>query len=145
MIKRYFNRSLIYLLLTAVLASCAGTGTSSISMINLEVGKDESVAFFVRKKKYMASLGLVKVVMDGQEVGKLGIGEMERVRVNPGAHNINVSIGNILQLGVGSDATAFIAEKGKAYYFIVDFEQKLFSSQWTVTETSAAGFRKALN
>ena len=68
MIKRYFNRSLIYLLLTAVLASCAGTGTSSLSMINLEVGKDESVAFFVRKKKYMASLGLVKVVMDGQEV-----------------------------------------------------------------------------
>ena len=65
MIKRYFNRSLIYLLLTAVLASCAGTGTSSLSIINLEVGKDESVAFFVRKKKYMASLGLVKVVMDG--------------------------------------------------------------------------------
>lgn len=145
MIKRYFNRSLIYLLLTAVLASCAGTGTSSISMINLEVGKDESVAFFVRKKKYMASLGLVKVVMDGQEVGKLGIGEMERVRVNPGAHNINVSIGNILQLGTGSDATAFIAEKGKAYYFIVDYEQKLFSAQWTITETSAAGFKKALN
>ena len=92
MIKRYFNRSLIYLLLTAVLASCAGTGTSSLSMINLEVGKDESIAFFVRKKKYMASLGLVKVVMDGQEVGKLGIGEMERVRVNPGAHNINVFV-----------------------------------------------------
>ena len=125
MIKRYFNRSLIYLLLTAVLASCAGTGTSSLSMINLEVGKDESIAFFVRKKKYMASLGLVKVVMDGQEVGKLGIGEMERVRVNPGAHNINVSIGNILQLGTGSDATAFIAEKGKGYYFIVDYEQKI--------------------
>ena len=145
MIKRYFNRSLIYLLLTAVLASCAGTGTSSLSMINLEVGKDESVAFFVRKKKYMASLGLVKVVMDGQEVGKLGIGEMERVRVNPGAHNINVSIGNILQLGTGSDATAFIAEKGKAYYFIVDYEQKLFSAQLTITETSAAGFKKALN
>ena len=145
MIKRYFNRSIIYLLLTAVLASCAGTGTSSLSMINLEVGKDESVAFFVRKKKYMASLGLVKVVMDGQEVGKLGIGEMERVRVNPGAHNINVSIGNILQLGTGSDATAFIAEKGKAYYFIVDYEQKLFSAQWTITETSATGFKKALN
>ena len=145
MIKRYFNRSIIYLLLTAVLTSCVGTGTSSLSMINLEVGKDESIAFFVRKKKYMASLGLVKVVMDGQEVGKLGIGEMERVRVNPGAHNINVSIGNILQLGTGSDATAFVAEKGKAYYFIVDFEQKLFSGQWTITETSAAGFKKALN
>ena len=82
--------------------------------------------------------------MDGEEIARLGIGEMERISIKPGSHSASVKIGNILQAGVGGDA-AFIAEKGKGYYFIVDIETGFFTMSWTLTETTADGFRKALN
>ncbi len=142
---RKFLNTLLILIILPVLISCAGTGTKSLSMINLGVDPDESAVFFVRKKKYIASAGLVKIILDGEEIGKLGVGEMERVSIEPGSHNARVALGSILQAGTGTDSAAFVAEKGKAYYFIVDFEAGLFSGKWTITETSKNGFTKARN
>ena len=51
-------------LLLIFLNSCAGTGTKSLSMINLNVDSDETAAFFVRKKRFVASAGLVKIQLD---------------------------------------------------------------------------------
>ena len=87
----------------------------------------------------------VKIALDGNEIGKLGIGEMERVSIEPGSHTARVTISNLLQAGIGGDAVAFNAEKGKAYYFIVDYDQGLFTGKWSITETSKNGFTKALN
>ena len=142
--KKFFNYSLLILVFLASV-SCAGTGTKSLSMINLNVDSDETAAFFVRKKRFVASAGTVKVTLDGSEIGKLGIGEMERVSIEPGAHTARVSIANILQAGIGGDSVAFNAEKGKAYYFIVDYDQGLFTGKWSITETSKNGFLKAKN
>ena len=138
-------RIFLAITLFSLTVSCAGTGTKSLSMINLNVDSDEAAAFFVRKKRFVASGGLVKIQLDGNEIGKLGIGEMERVSIEPGSHTARVSISNILQAGIGGDAVAFNAEKGKAYYFIVDYDQGLFTGKWSITETSKNGFTKALN
>ena len=132
-------------ILFSLTVSCAGTGTKSLSMINMSVDSDETAAFFVRKKRFVASGGLVKITLDGNEIGRLGVGEMERVNIEPGSHTARVSIANILMAGTGSDAVAFNAEKGKAYYFIVDYDQGLFTGKWAITETSKNGFTKALN
>ena len=106
---------------------------------------DETAAFFVRKKRFVASAGLVKIALDGNEIGKLGVGEMERISIEPGSHTARVTISNLLQAGIGGDAVAFNAEEGKAYYFIVDYDQGLFTGKWSITETSKNGFTKALN
>ena len=142
--KKYLK---IFLILNIFIlsVSCAGTGTKNFSSVNFDVPTDEAAVFFVRKKKYIGSAGLVKVILDGEEIGRLGVGEMERISIKPGSHSASVKIGNILQAGVGGDAAAFIAEKGKGYYFIVDIESGFFSASWTLTETTAEGFRKALN
>ena len=143
-IKNFLNYTLIVLIFI-LSASCAGTGTKSLSMINLSVDSSESAAFFVRKKRFVASAGTVKITLDGNEIGKLGIGEMERISIEPGSHTARVSIGNILQAGIGADAVAFNSEKGKAYYFIIDYDQGLFTGKWSITETSKNGFLKAKN
>ena len=70
MIKNKIKNILILFIILPVLASCAGTGTKSLSMINLNVDSDETAAFFVRKKRFVASAGLVKISLDGNEVGK---------------------------------------------------------------------------
>ena len=113
--------------------------------INFEVPAEDSAIFIVRKKKYFGSASLVKILVDGREVGKLGIGEMERIAISPGSHKINVKIGSILQAGIGGDASAFIAEKGKSYFFIADMEAGLFAGKWSITPTTKSGFQQVLN
>ena len=139
---RYF---LIFVFFATVLTACVGTGTKNLSAINFEVPSDDSAIFLVRKKKYFGSAALVKIIVDGREVGKLGVGEMERIAISPGSHTINVKIGSILQAGIGGDATAFIAEKGQSYFFIADMEQGFFAGKWTITPTTKAGFTQVLN
>ena len=141
MIKNKIKNILILFIILPVLASCAGTGTKSLSMINLNVDSDETAAFFVENVLLLCRSS--KISLDGNEVGKLGVGEIEnkyRTRFSTAG-----SIGNILQAGVGSDAVAFNADEGKAYYFIIDFDQGLFTGKWSITETSKNGFTKALN
>ena len=48
-------------------------------------------------------------------------------------------------MGTGGDSTSFVAEKGKKYFFIIDFDQKLFSANWTIMETTEGGFQGSLN
>ena len=83
-------------------------------------------------------------MLDGQ-IARLGIGEMERLNISAGPHKLQTKIGNILQMGTGGDSTSFVAEKGKKYFFIIDFDQKLFSANWTIMETTEGGFQGSLN
>jgi len=145
LIKKFNYRVILFLFLFSVLASCAGTGTKNYSSIGMEAPSDQAVVFVGRKSRYVASAALPKVILDGQEVAKLGIGEMERVNISAGAHKIQTKIGNVLQFGIGGDVTSFIAEKGKKYFFIVDYDQKLFSGQWTIMETTESGFQNSIN
>ena len=116
--SKYISTKVILLVFFfSLLVGCAGTGTKNYSSINYEAPSDQSVVFVGRVNRYIASAGLVSIVIDGEEIGKLGIGEMERLNVSPGSHKIQTKIGNILQVGVGGDATAFVAKPGKNISF----------------------------
>ena len=98
------------------LTACAGTGTKNYSSISYEAPADQAVLFIGRKNRYVASAALPKILLDGQEVASLGVGEMERLNISAGSHKLQTKIGNILQLGTGGDSAAFVAEKGKKYF-----------------------------
>ena len=139
------KKILILLLIVPFLSSCAGTGTKNYSSISYEAPSDQAVLFVGRKYRYVASAALPKILLDGQEIARLGIGEMERLNISAGPHKLQTKIGNILQMGTGGDSTSFVAEKGKKYFFIIDFDQKLFSANWTIMETTEGGFQGSLN
>ncbi len=139
------KKILILLLIVPFLSSCAGTGTKNYSSISYEAPSDQAVLFVGRKNRYVASAALPKILLDGQEIARLGIGEMERLNISAGPHKLQTKIGNILQMGTGGDSTSFVAEKGKKYFFIIDFDQKLFSANWTIMETTEGGFQGSLN
>ena len=138
--KKYF---LIAVLL--FVTACTGTGTKNYGAISYDAPSDQAVLFVGRKNRFIASGALPKILLDGREVAKLGIGEMQRVNISTGSHKIQTKIGNILQIGIGSDSASFIAEKGKKYFYIIDFDQGFFSSKWKLTETTENGFQGALN
>jgi hypothetical protein len=99
----------------------------------------------VRPERFVAGGVRIGVFVDGQEIGKLGVGEMEKYPVKPGGHSINIKSGDLGGFGISSDAYSIIAEPNKNYFFIIDFDQGFFSGSWKITETSEQGFRKALN
>ena len=138
--KKYF---LIAVLL--FVTACAGTGTKNYGAISYDAPSDQAVLFVGRKNRFIASGALPKILLDGREVAKLGIGEMQRVNISTGSHKIQTKIGNILQIGIGSDSASFVAEKGKKYFYIIDFDQGFFSSKWKLTETTENGFQGALD
>ena len=139
------KKILILILIVPFLSSCAGTGTKNYSSISYEAPSDQAVLFVGRKNRYVASAALPKILLDGQEIARLGIGEMERLNISAGPHKLQTKIGNILQMGTGGDSTSFVAEKGKKYFFIIYFDQKLFSANWTIMETTEGGFQGSLN
>ena len=138
--KKYF---LIAVLL--FVTACAGTGTKNYGAISYDAPSDQAVLFVGRKNRFIASGALPKILLDGREVAKLGIGEMQRVNISTGSHKIQTKIGNILQIGIGSDSASFVAEKGKKYFYIIDFDQGFFSSKWKLMETTENGFQGALD
>lgn len=126
------------------LSACAGTGTKNLSQLSFQNKPGESSLFFVRPERFVAGGGRVTVFVNGQEIAKLGIGEMEKVPVKPGAQSISAKAGDLL-FGVGGDSYSLIADPNKNYFFIVDIDVGFFSSSFKITETSEQGFRKALN
>ena len=138
-------KNFFLLIIFFALTACAGTGTKNYSSISYEAPTDQAALFIGRKSRYVASAALPKILLDGKEIARLGVGEMERLNVSVGAHKLQTKIGNILQLGTGGDSTSFVAEKGKKYYFIIDFDQKMFSANWTIIETTEGGFQGSLN
>ena len=132
-------------ILLLFLSNCVGTGTKSLSQLSFQNKPGESSIFFVRPERFIAGGVRIGVFVDGQEIGKLGIGEMEKYPVKPGGHSINIKSGDLGGFGISSDAYSIIAEPNKNYFFIIDFDQGFFSGSWKITETSEQGFRKALN
>jgi hypothetical protein len=115
--RRIVNKLLILFFLIPVLSSCAGTGTKNYSSISYEAPTDQAALFVGRKNRYVGSAALPKILLDGKEVAKLGVGEMERLNVSVGAHKLQTKIGSLLQIGTGGDSTSFVAKKKKKILF----------------------------
>lgn len=139
-LKIFYSVFLLFLL-----NNCVGTGTKNLSQLSFQNKPGESSMFFVRPERFVAGGVRIGVFVDGQEIGKLGVGEMEKYPVKPGGHSVNIKSGDIGGFGISSDAYSIIAEPNKNYFFIIDLDQGFFSSSWKITETSEQGFRKALN
>ena len=139
-LKIFYSVFLLFLL-----NNCVGTGTKNLSQLSFQNKPGESSMFFVRPERFVAGGVRIGVFVDGQEICKLGIGEMEKYPVKPGGHSVNIKSGDITGFGISSDAYSIVAEPNKNYFFIIDYDQGFFSQSWKITETSEQGFRKALN
>jgi hypothetical protein len=139
-LKIFYSVFLLFLL-----NNCVGTGTKNLSQLSFQNKPGESSMFFVRPERFVAGGVRIGVFVDGQEIGKLGVGEMEKYPVKPGGHSVNIKSGDITGFGISSDSYSIVAEPNKNYFFIIDYDQGFFSQSWKITETSEQGFRKALN
>ena len=69
---------------------------------------------------------------------KLGIKEYTNFKAS-GNYKIKVSGAGLGGFGMGTDSTSGIAD-GKNYFYIVGVKQSLFSTKFTIRETTESGF-----
>ena len=139
------NFKVIFLLIFFFLISaCAGTGTKNLSQLSFQNKPGESAIFFVRPERFVGAGVRALIMVDGIEIGKLGISEIEKISIKPGAHSINIKPGD-LHFGVGGDSYSIIAESNKNYFLIIDYDAGFFGHTFKIIETSEQGFIKALN
>ena len=127
-----------------VLSACAGTGNKNISSVSFEKPKgNKSSLYFFRENVFVGSAGLVKLLVNGEEIGKIGVDEFIQHDVESGSVKIRAANDNLLQAGVGADVVAFTAKPEGLYYFIITMKQKLFSTSWKISETTKSGYKQA--
>ena len=125
----------VFLFLTA----CAGTGTKTKPTVSVGNGGETNL-YFVRSSGFIASGVLAKVEVNGTEIAKLGVNEYVDYETSNN-FRIKVSGSGIGGLGMGGDSMSGIAD-GKNYFYIIGVKQGLFSTKFTIQETTENNFKQ---
>ena len=127
---------LFIILFSFLLVSCSGTGTKNKPSISNSGGS--TTLYFTREDGFVASGVLAKIIVNGTEIAQLGIKEYTNFKAS-GNYKIKVSGAGLGGFGMGNDSTSGIAD-GKNYFYIIGVKQSLFSTKFTIRETTESGF-----
>ena len=131
---------LFIILFSFLLVSCSGTGSKNRPTIST-TGTGNTTIYFVREGGFVAGGVLAKIEVNGYEIAQLGVNEYITSNVT-GNYKIRVSGAGISGFGMGTDSTAGIAD-GKNYFYIIGVKQSLFSTKFTINETTESGYKQS--
>ena len=123
-----------------LLVSCSGTGTKTRPTIST-TGTGNTTIYFTREGGFVASGVLAKIEVNGSEIAQLGVNEYITSNVT-GNYRIKVSGAGIGGFGMGTDSTSGVAD-GKNYFYIIGVKQSLFSTKFTINETTESGYKQS--
>ena len=123
-----------------LLVSCSGTGSKNKPTIST-TGTGNTTIYFTREGGFVASGVLAKIEVNGSEIAQLGVNEYTTSNVT-GNYRIKVSGAGIGGFGMGTDSTSGVAD-GKNYFYIIGVKQSLFSTKFTINETTESGYKQS--
>ena len=131
---------LFIILFSFLLVSCSGTGSKNKPTIST-TGTGNTTIYFTRQGGFVASGVLAKIEVNGSEIAQLGVNEYITSNVT-GNYRIKVSGAGIGGFGMGTDSTSGVAD-GKNYFYIIGVKQSLFSTKFTINETTESGYKQS--
>ena len=131
---------LFIILFSFLLVSCSGTGSKNRPTIST-TGTGNTTIYFTREGGFVGGGVLAKVVVNGSEIAQLGVNEYITSNVT-GNYRIKVSGAGIGGFGMGTDSTSGVAD-GKNYFYIIGVKQSLFSTKFTINETTESGYKQS--
>ena len=131
---------LFIIIFSFLLVSCSGTGSKNKPTIST-TGTGNTTIYFTREGGFVASGVLAKIEVNGSEIAQLGVNEYITSNVT-GNYRIKVSGAGIGGFGMGTDSTSGIAD-GKNYFYIIGVKQSLFSTKFTINETTESGYKQS--
>ena len=131
---------LFIILFSFLFVSCSGTGSKNKPTIST-TGSGNTTIYFTRQGGFVASGVLAKIEVNGSEIAQLGVNEYTTTNVT-GNYKIRVSGAGLGGFGMGTDSTSGIAD-GKNYFYIIGVKQSLFSTKFTINETTESGYKQS--
>lgn len=129
-------KRLMFLCLFVILGSCSGTGKNLGLLLN-ETGTKETQIFVKRETGMQGVLALVKVSLNGMEIGSLGDEERLSSPTNVGSGILSVKYEGLASIGSSGSSRSFIIERGKKLYFVIKQDIGLLGSKlktYTITK-----------
>ena len=125
--------------------ACAGTGTTSYSLIAPELSTSEKGKIFVfRESEYIGGGALVDVTINGVLAGKLGSGEMLFAKANTGTNIIEVKIDGWQGIGLNTPMLQIENNEKENKFFVIGFKTGLLMNELNLIETTESGWKSQL-
>ena len=133
----------LVLLTLAFLVGCSGTGVDYNQQVEKSVTTQDGTAFIAREGQWIGGGVLLKVVLNGTELGELGNNEILTGKIKPGQNTLTIKPQGIGKLSYSDESFNFQSADDNNSYFIVDLNNKLlgFGSSIVITETTEASFK----
>ena len=127
----------------AFLVGCSGTGVDYNQQVEKSVTTQDGTAFIAREGQWIGGGVLLKVVLNGTELGELGNNEILTGKIKPGQNTLTIKPQGIGKLSYSDESFNFQSADDNNSYFIVDLNNKLlgFGSSIVITETTEASFK----
>ena len=133
----------LVLLTLAFLVGCSGTGVDYNQQVEKSVTTQDGTAFIAREGQWIGGGVLLKVVLNGTELGELGNNEILTGKIKLGQNTLTIKPQGIGKLSYSDESFNFQSADDNNSYFIVDLNNKLlgFGSSIVITETTEASFK----
>ena len=125
------------------LAACSGTGVNYDQQVEKSVTTQDGTAFIAREGQWVGGAVLLKVILNGSELGELGNNEILTGKIKTGQNTLTIKPQGIGKLSYSDESFNFQSTDSNNAYFIVDLNNKLlgFGSSIVITETTEASFK----
>ena len=133
-----------FCVLTALfLSACSGTGVDYNQQVEKSVTTQDGTAFIAREGQWVGGGVLLKVILNGSELGELGNNEILTGKIKVGQNTLTIKPQGVGKLSYSDESFNFQGADGKNAYFMIDLNNKLlgFGSSIVITETTEASFK----
>lgn len=126
-----------------LLVACSGTGVDYNQHVEKSVTTQDGTAFVAREGQWIGGAVLLKVILNGSELGELGNNEILTGKIKTGQNTLTIKPQGIGKLSYSDESFNFQSTDSNNAYFIVDLNNKLlgFGSSIVITETTEASFK----
>ena len=136
-------RTVVCFLAALLLAGCAGTGIDYNQQVEKSVTTQDGTAFIAREGQWIGGGVLLKVILNGSELGELGNNEILTGKIKAGQNTLTIKPQGVGKLSYSDESFNFQGTDNKNAYFMIDLNNKLlgFGSSIVITETTEASFK----
>jgi hypothetical protein len=135
-------RFFLVLFMSFALASCSGTGSKNYAVVSQTIDTSKGgVVFLKREEGFVGSGALFTVILNGNNIGKLGTGEVVTGELVSGTNTLQVDVKGIQGMGLSPAQSVFENSDGNNRFFNVGLKMGLFLNSLSLIETTEASFK----
>ena len=136
--KIFIKFSLLFLAL--ILSGCAGTGSKNYDEVSKQIvsSSNSGKVFLYRDDSHFGGAIGMKVILNGNQVAELGLGEMVMLDPINGKNSLQIKSTSLMS---DSDIVQFESDRKTSRFFLANVQMGLLRSRVRLNETVESSWR----